>query len=150
MARIQISQVIDRTPSEVWNEMRHIERHVNWMHDAVEIRFTSDSREGIGTSFVCLTKVGPFKTQDVMTITEWRENEVMGVAHAGLIRGVGKFTILRQGPGSLIVWEEKLEFPWWGLGWFGLTLAKPVLTHIWKRNLRNLRIILEVSPPKKF
>ena len=70
MARIQISQVIDRTPSEVWNEMRHIERHVNWMHDAVEIRFTSDSREGIGTSFICLTKVGPFKTQDVMTITD--------------------------------------------------------------------------------
>ena len=119
MARIQISQVIDRTPSEVWNEMRHIERHVNWMHDAVEIRFTSDSREGIGTSFICLTKVGPFKTQDVMTITEWRENEVMGVTHVGPIKGSGQFSITPHGEKSLIVWEEKLFFPWWSFGSFG-------------------------------
>ena len=143
MARIQISQVIDRAPSEVWNEMRHIERHVNWMHDAVEIRFTSDSRGGIGTSFICLTKVGPFKTQDVMTITDWRENEVMGVTHAGLIKGSGKFTIVPNHLGSLITWEERLEFPWWALGSIGSILSKPILTQIWKRNLRTLRWVIE-------
>ena len=146
MARIQISQVIDRAPSEVWNEMRHIERHVNWMHDAVEIRFTSDSREGIGTSFICLTKVGPFKTQDVMTITDWRENEAMGVTHVGLIKGSGQFTITTQGQKSLIVWEEKLFFPWWALGSFGGILSKPVLKLIWKRNLKALKSITEIDP----
>ena len=146
MARIRISQVIDRIPSEVWNEMRHIERHVNWMHDAVEIRFTSDSREGIGTSFICLTKVGPFKTQDVMTITDWRENEAMGVTHVGLIKGSGQFTITPQGQKSLIVWEEKLFFPWWPLGSFGGILSKPVLKLIWKRNLKALKSITEIGP----
>jgi len=146
MARIRISQVINRTPSEVWNEMRHIERHVNWMHDAVEIRFTSDSREGIGTSFICLTKVGSFKTQDVMTITEWRENEVMGVTHAGIVKGSGKFTITPHNPGSLVKWEEKLEFPSWALGSLGALLAKPILRLIWKTNLKGLRLILEGAP----
>jgi len=143
MARIRISQVIDRTPSEVWNEMRHIERHVNWMHDAVEIRFTSDSREGIGTSFICLTKVGPFKTQDVMTITDWRENEVMGVTHVGLVKGSGVFTIARLGSGALVSWQESLIFPWWALGSVGSVLASPILKHIWKGNLRNLKTIIE-------
>jgi len=145
MARIQISQVIDRTPSEVWNEMRHIERHVNWMHDAVEIRFTSDSREGIGTSFICLTKVGPFKTQDVMTITDWRDNEVMGVTHAGIVKGSGKFTITPHNPGSLVKWEEKLEFPSWALGSLGALLAKPILRLIWTKNLENLKRIIDES-----
>ena len=139
MARIRISQVINRTPSEVWNEMRHIERHVIWMHDAVEIRFTSDSREGIGTSFICLTKVGSFKTQDVMTITEWRENEVMGVTHAGIVKGSGKFTITPHNPGSLVKWEEKLEFPSWALGSLGALLAKLILRLIWKTNLKGLQ-----------
>jgi len=145
MARIRISQVIDRAPSEVWNEMRHIERHVNWMHDAVEIRFTSDSREGIGTSFICLTKVGPFKTQDVMTITEWRENEVMGVTHAGIVKGSGEFTITPHNPGSLVKWEEKLEFPSWALGSLGALLAKPILRLIWTKNLENLKRIIDES-----
>jgi hypothetical protein len=144
MARIRISQVIDRTPSEVWNEMRHIERHVNWMHDAVEIRFISDSREGIGTSFICLTKVGPFKTQDAMTITEWRENEAMGVKHVGLVKGFGVFTIVPVRNGSLVAWQEDLLFPWWALGRIGSLLIRPLLKRIWSKNLKTLKSIIEI------
>jgi hypothetical protein len=145
MARIRISQVIDRTPSEVWNEMRHIERHVNWMKDAVSITFTSETTEGVGTSFLCLTKVGPLKTQDAMTITEWRENEAMGVTHVGLIKGSGAFLLSTTVGGCLVSWEERLIFPWWAFGEIGAQIAKPVLRGIWKLNLGNLASLVVKS-----
>ena len=79
MATISISITINATPSVVWEEMRHIDRHVNWMADAVAIDFMSEQREGVGTSFTCLTKVGPLATRDVMTITQWEPVSAMGV-----------------------------------------------------------------------
>ena len=76
---IQISTHINVSPEVLWEELRHIDRHVNWMNDAVSITFTSPTTEGVVTQFSCLTKVGPFKTTDIMTITQWQENETMGV-----------------------------------------------------------------------
>ncbi len=143
MATIEIQVSIDASPKAVWAEMRHIERHVNWMHDAVSIDFLSDTTEGVGTSFLCLTKVGPLQTRDIMTITQWRENEVMGVKHIGLIQGTGLFTISPDGRGSIITWKESLQFPWWAFGFLGSHIASPVLRFIWKRNLKNLKSIVE-------
>ena len=143
MATIKIQIAVNASPEDVWEEMRHIERHVNWMHDAVSIDFLSDSTEGVGTSFLCLTKVGPIQTRDVMTITEWRANEVMGVKHIGLIEGTGTFAIGPNGEGSIITWQESLQFPWWALGPLGSQCASPVLRFIWKRNLQNLKVIIE-------
>ena len=41
------------------------------MHDAVAIRFQSDQHRGVGTAFLCDTKVGPLKLVDRMEITDW-------------------------------------------------------------------------------
>ena len=136
---ISISEDYDVTPAELWAELRHIERHVQWMHDAVAIHFEGDQREGVGTSFVCATKVGPFVTNDVMTITEWVDNSLMGVEHRGLVRGVGVFRILDSSKGSTLTWSETLYFPWWMGGAFGALAASPILRALWRRNLRTLR-----------
>ena len=76
----------------LWEELRHIDRHVQWMADAESIEFEGDQREGVGTSFRCRTKIGPFVTVDRMTITSWVERREMGVTHRGLVTGVGIFT----------------------------------------------------------
>src|SRR5664280_2711899 len=49
------------------------------MSDDVAIDFTTRRREGTGTTFRCTTKVGPFVTRDLMTVTEWVEGTTMGV-----------------------------------------------------------------------
>ena len=143
MATIEIFTHINVSPEVLWEELRHIDRHVNWMHDAASITFLSTTTEGIGTKFNCLTKVGPFKTTDVMTITQWEEARIMGVEHVGLVKGSGIFTITPSGNTSTLTWKEQLTFPWWMLGELGSYLASPILKIIWKKNLQNLKKIVE-------
>ena len=143
MATIQISTHINVSPEILWEELRHIDRHVNWMNDAVSMTFTSPTTEGVGTQFSCLTKVGPLKTTDIMTITQWQENKTMGVEHVGLVKGTGTFHIEPHGEGSTITWKETLSFPLFFLGSLGALAANPLLTYIWKKNLTNLKNIVE-------
>jgi hypothetical protein len=125
--------------SQLWDELRQIDRHVLWMADAVALTFTTDQREGIGTTFHCRTKVGPFVTTDTMTVTSWTDEREMGVTHRGLITGEGLFSIVDLGAGkSRLEWRENLLFPWWALGGLGARVARPVLRLLWRGNLRRL------------
>jgi len=126
------------TPEVVWEELRHLERHVDWMHDAVRIDFLTDQHHGVGTEFHCDTRIGPFRTRDLMTITEWVDGATMGVRHEGLITGEGHFVLSGDGESTRVQWREALHFPWWLGGRFGSTVGKPVLNFVWRRNLETL------------
>ena len=141
MSNIKVSIEIDATPEKVWQIVEPIERHVDWMHDAVAIRFTSDQTRGVGTAFLCDTKVGPIRLTDKMEITEWVPGKAMGVKHIGIVTGTGVFTLesLSNGTRTLFKWEEKLVFPWFLGGPLGAFIGgKIVLRQIWTRNLRGL------------
>lgn len=144
MGRIRVSTVIDAPPARVWDEVRHVERHVDWMADAVEIRFTSRRRSGVGTTFDCLTRVGPIRLTDQMEITDWRDGKLMGVRHVGLVTGTGRFTITKvRGGRTRFSWDERLKFPWWMGGPVGGLVGGRVMRQIWKRNLRVLKALVE-------
>lgn len=144
MGRIRVSTVIDAPPERVWDEVRHIERHVDWMADAVEIAFTSERRSGVGTTFDCKTKVGPIRLTDRMEVTEWLDAKVMGVRHVGLVTGTGRFTLTKaKGGRTRFTWQEKLTFPWWMGGPIGGIAGGRVMKGIWKRNLAVLKDLVE-------
>ena len=109
------------------------------MNDAVAQSFVTDQREGEGTSFHCKTRIGPFVTNDVMTITRWENETVMGVEHKGLIKGEGAFFLHGNEGQTTLVWQEELRFPWYLGGPLTAYAAMPVLTYIWRRNLANFR-----------
>ena len=71
MARIVVEEHIDAPPAAVWRRLADIADHVSWMADAAEIRFTGDRHEGVGTTFECVTRLGPLHTLDVMEVTAW-------------------------------------------------------------------------------
>jgi hypothetical protein len=144
---IVVSVVIERPPSEVWSDIRDIGSHVDWMHDAVAIRFVTESTEGVGTRFECDTKVGPLSTTDVMEITEWEPERRMGVRHIGLVEGVGEFSLVDVPNGTEFRWSEDLRFPWFMGGALGAFAARPILRWIWSRNLRALKVRIESSRP---
>ena len=73
MAHITVETELPARVDQVWEDIRDISSHVEWMHDAQAIVFTSDQREGSGTTFDCFTKVGPIQLTDRMEITEWTE-----------------------------------------------------------------------------
>lgn len=141
---VVVSITIERSPLDVWADVRDISSHVTWMQDAAEIRFLTDHVEGPSTRFECDTKVGPFKLTDVMEITEWEEARRMGVRHVGLVEGTGVFTLNDLGPDRTeFKWEEDLVFPWFMGGPIGAFFARPVLRLIWKRNLTRLKARVE-------
>ena len=84
MGSIAVGIELDATPTRVWQVIEPIERHVDWMTDAVAIRFVGDKWRGVGTLFLCDTKVGPIRLTDRMEITEWVPEQVIGVSHVGV------------------------------------------------------------------
>lgn len=136
---------IDAAPPDVWAALESIEDHVNWMADAVAITFRTDQRRGVGTQFVCDTKVGPITLVDEMEVTTWTPGVEMGVAHRGVISGAGSFHLqpIDLDRRCRIVWSETLSFPWWLAGPVGASVAARALRRIWQRNLRRLRADVE-------
>lgn len=148
MGKITVSIDLDATTDRVWAIVEPIERHVDWMADAVAIRFETDQTRGVGTSFLCDTKVGPIRLTDHMRITEWIPGEAMGVEHTGLVTGTGIFTLapLDNGQRTRFTWSETLRFPWWLGGRLGeLVGGNVVMKAIWRRNLTSLKALVERS-----
>ncbi|HVM06879.1 MAG TPA: SRPBCC family protein [Acidimicrobiales bacterium] len=147
MSRLRVSVDLDATPRQVWNVVEDIGSHVEWMNDAVAIRFVSSKRKGVGATFECDTKVGPFSLVDVMEVVEWKPGRAMGIRHVGLVTGTGRFTLSKRRwrgrGGTRFTWTEKLSFPWWMGGPIGGLFAKPILRHVWRGNLRNLKRIVD-------
>jgi len=145
---IAVSVLIDVAPDVVWADLRDIPSHVEWMTDAVAIRFRTPQREGVGTSFDCETRVGPIRLTDHMVVTAWEPGSVIGVRHTGAVRGQGRFILERSGPArSRLTWTERLSFPWWLGGRIGAAVGGPVLSRIWTRNLDAFRARLTAAPP---
>jgi hypothetical protein len=135
---IDITHHYSVSATELWSELRHIDWHVNWMADAESITFLSDQREGIDTSFTCRTKIGPIVLTDVMTITAWEDERIMGVRHHGIVTGEGTFTLNPSGSGVDLTWHEALNFPWFFAGTLGAYVARPILRAVWRGNLKRL------------
>ena len=107
----------------------------------------TDQTRGVGTEFLCDTKVGPIKLVDRMEITEWVPGEAMGVRHTGVVTGTGRFTLdpdRSRSAHPVHLGRRSLTFPWWlgGPSARG-SAASSCSGAIWRRNLR------EPAPPRR-
>ena len=145
MTTVRVGTTIAASPEQVWAALEDLGSHTRWMEDAVAIRFTSPQRSGVGTTFECDTRVGPLRLLDRMEVTEWDPPRALGIRHAGVVTGRGRFLLEPVGEATRFTWEEELIFPWWlGAGVGGIA-AGPVLRRVWRRSLRNLRSLVETS-----
>ena len=142
--RIETSIIINKPLDAVWEEVKVMENHVNWMEDAVKIDILSENNSGIDTKMNVLTKVGPIKLTDIITVTEWKEKESIGVIHEGIVTGEGIFYLKALNESQTeFKWEETLKFPVYLGGAIGEFFGGYVLRYIWKKNLKNLNEIIE-------
>ncbi|GEM_PF-60518 len=144
--RIHVGTEIEAPRDRVWTEIEDIAHHVNWMADADSIQFETEGHGGVGTRFRVRTHLGPLRTVDTMTVTEWVEGEAIGVEHSGAVRGTGRITLADMDRRTSITWDEELRLPVWFGGRAGEVVAKPLLTRIWRRNLLALKRLLESRP----
>lgn len=140
---IRVETTIEAPPADVWAAIEDIGSHVRWMEDAVTIRFTTERTTGVGAAFDCDTRVGPFRLTDRMAVTEWDPPRTLGIRHAGVVTGTGRFVLTPIDDGTRFSWEEELSFPTWMGASVGGCLAAPLLTRVWKRNLANLKGLVE-------
>lgn len=147
MSHIRVAIDIAAPIERVWQVVEPVERHVDWMADAESIEFVTEQRRGVGTAFLCRTKVGPIRLTDKMHITRWEPGRAMGVQHVGLVTGSGVFTLdALDASRTRFTWEERLTFPWWLGGPLGAFVGgKIVLRAIWRANLRRLAALCETS-----
>ncbi len=134
-----MATVLDAPVAAVWADLADVASHVEWMADAESLDFATDQRQGVGTAYRCVTRVGPIRLDDHMAVTEWVAERAMAVAHRGLVTGQGRFTLdpVASGRRTLFVWAEELAFPWWLGGPMGEVVGRPILTSIWRGNLRR-------------
>lgn len=130
---VEVRRRIGADVETVWDALADIGAHVEWMADAQSIRFTSSRTEGVGTTFECVTKVGPIRLLDRMEVTEWVPEQAMAVRHIGIVTGEGRFTLTPMGSGTGLAWRESLTLPWWLPSW----PSSIVLRQIWRWNLRR-------------
>lgn len=138
MARIAVSRDIPISQDVVWDALADLPSHAGWMRDAESIEFKTESRRGVGTIMEVETRVGPFRTLDVLEVTGWEEGESIDVAHRGLVTGAGTLGVSPSNGSTRVTWVEHLRFPWWLGGAVTALLAKPVLAAIWRGNLKRL------------
>ncbi len=141
MLTIELSQLVTASPEAVWADLSDISTHAQWMSDAEEIIFHGDQRQGRGTRFDCVTKVGPIRMTDRMEVIQWVEGSSIGIRHKGIVSGTGFFELRPRplaggGEHTEFAWIETLRFGWHLAGPVGEVLGRPVLVWIWKRNLR--------------
>jgi hypothetical protein len=145
---VEVTVLIDAPLDRVWAEVEPIEDHVRWMADAESITFTGPTRRGVGTTFECVTRIGPFHTVDRMVVTEWDAPRMMGIRHEGLFTGTGRFTLAAVTPAQTqFTWTEQIRFPWGLGGPVGARAAEPVLRRVWNANLRRLARLVTSHEP---
>ena len=143
MIRVELTQPIAASISNVWAQIVDLESHSEWMSDAERITYRTEQRTGVGTSIDCATKVGPLRTVDVMTVTEWIDKKRMAVEHHGLVSGAGAFELHPDGDHTRMVWVENLKLPWMFGSAIGEVFAKPILIRIWRHDLAALAALCE-------
>jgi uncharacterized protein YndB with AHSA1/START domain len=144
--RIRVCTTIDAPPVDVWRAVEHIERHPDWMRDAVSVTFRSEARSGVGAEFDCLTRVGPVVNHDRVVVTRWEPGRVMGIEHRGAVTGDAEFRLEPRYPDrTRFCWEERLRFPWWLGGIAGERVGGQVLRRIWSGNVARLKDQVEAA-----
>ena len=130
---------------KVWARLSDIATHTEWMSDAVSVEFLTEQRRGVGTSVKVVTRVGPLRAMDLITVTHWVENRSIVAVHGGSVTGTARFELIEDEGSTTVLWFEDLDFPWWMGGKLGYLFARPILRRIWAGNLQRFKQMVETA-----
>lgn len=141
--------VIRANIEKVWAAIEDVESHHEWMMDAESIEPVEQEPQQpfvVGNRYLAKTKVGPFKIDDYLTITNIKKPNLLEASHDGVVKGMGSFVLVDLGSDETkLIWSEKLKFPWKLGGPIAKAFAYPVLRTLWTLNLYALKKKIESS-----
>ena len=144
----QVGITIAAPPEVVWRVLEPIERHVDWMADAVSITFTSAGAPRrrhqlrLRDPHRPVPHDRPHDGHRMDTAARWESSITASSPVAAASRSAGA-----RATAPRFTWTERLRFPWWMGGRIGALAAKPILRAVWRRNLRTLKQLIEDAQP---
>lgn len=135
----EMGRVLPARPETVWRLITDWEHQGDWMLEASDVVVTSEHREGVGVEAEATISIGGIATRDRIRVTKWEPGKHLVMAHLGWVKGEGELVLTDVGErGTHLFWREMLYPPWGVLGAMGLSLFRPVMRHIFERDLRIL------------
>ena len=126
-------------PEVVWDLITDWEHQDDWMLEASDFVVLGSQREGIGVEAEATIKIGGVKTRDRIRVVAWEPLRLLSIAHEGWVAGRGELFLTPIGKDRThMFWREELEPPLGMLGSIGMTLFKPLMGRIFRRDLRIL------------
>lgn len=130
----------------IWHLITDWERQGDWMLEARDFVVLSSHREGVGVEAEATVVVAGIKTRDVVRVVGWEPPKRLVIRHEGWVSGEGQLHLTPLHDGSThIFWREELHPPLGALGAAGLTLLKPVMYRLFRRDLRILAALGRVA-----
>jgi hypothetical protein len=98
MVTFEVSAVVDAPASRAWSLLTDWKAHGRWI-PLTTVRTTPapDGGSGLGSGFVAITRLGPFRLVDPMTVTEWVPPSDRGAGHGT----TGRCQVTKLGPALL-------------------------------------------------
>jgi uncharacterized protein YndB with AHSA1/START domain len=134
---------IARPPEAVWPYLVDWERLGRWMREARDFRVLSPHREGVGVEAEATVRIAGISTRDRIRVTRWEPPSVLEMAHQGWVKGTGFMEVSPTASGAHVFWREALVPPWGPLGRLGMTLLRPLMRLIFRRDLARLTELVE-------
>lgn len=136
---IEIAQTVPGPPSVVWELLTDWEHQDDWMLEARDFTVISEQREGVGVEAEATISIGGITTRDLVRVVGWEPNRRLAIEHQGWVSGVGEIHLTPLGNDRThIFWREELQPPVGMLGAIGLSAFKPLMTRLFRRDLKVL------------
>lgn len=136
---LEMGEVLPGPPDVVWRLITDWEKQDRWMLEARDFVVTSSHREGVGVEGEATVSIGGITTRDRIVVTAWEPHRLLAIEHHGWVSGAAEMRLTSLGPESThLFWQERLYPPMGALGGLGISLFKPVMLRIFKRDLKVL------------
>ena len=133
MAELIVSVDVRAPADEVWARLVDWPSHRSWML-LTDVRPVTVARAGVGSAIEAVTKLGPLRLRDPMTVTQWHAPPAVParcvVDHTGaVVRGSGAFEVEAVAAGtSRVTWSEWVVVPFGLAGEVGwAVVVRPLL-----------------------
>jgi carbon monoxide dehydrogenase subunit G len=135
---LQMSRTLPGTPEVVWGLITDWERQDDWMLEASDFEVIGEQREGVGVTAEASIRIAGIGTRDRVRVTGWDPPKRLVIEHLGWVSGFAEMRLVPVAGATLLVWEEHFRPPLGIAGALGMTLFKPLMLRIFRRDLRIL------------
>jgi uncharacterized protein YndB with AHSA1/START domain len=147
---IELAATMPGPPEVVWRLITDWENQGDWQLEARDFVVKSDAREGVGVRAEATVSIGGITTRDAIEVLAWAPNEHLAIEHKGWVSGRGDIRLTPLGSGTRpdrthVYWVETLWPPLGVAGAIGITAFKPLMTRIFKRDLRVLQGLVRAA-----